>query len=63
MPDQCDNCKFYRVRGTGSAQVFECRVAEPTAFSTKGIWPKVEATDWCGRWAAIGTTMEVKDGR
>lgn len=54
MVDQCDNCKFFRSRGTGSATVYECRVAEPTAIGRTGVWPTISATDWCGRWVAIG---------
>lgn len=54
MPDQCDNCKFYRQRNVGSATVFECRVSDPQAFGTTGVWPRIIATDWCGKWMAIG---------
>ena len=53
MTDQCDNCKFYRAR----PPVFECRVADPTAFGKTGVWPTVLATDWCGKWVAIGAVM------
>jgi len=58
--DQCDNCKFYRVKtlavaGTGSPPpvlIPECRYSDPFM----GGWPQVKATDWCGKYVVLGAT-------
>lgn len=63
MANQCDGCKFYMPRGSGSTLVHECRVDSPLALGKTGVWPTVLATDWCGKWAAIGTTMSATAGR
>lgn len=51
MADQCNICKFYRLRTLGTAPdtatVGECRVIEPTP--DKG-WPRVKVDDWCGKY-------------
>lgn len=61
MVDQCDNCKFYRPRtytlsGLPPETIYECRFSDPVARGSVSVWPRVEATDWCGKWVAIGAT-------
>ena len=53
MPDQCDNCKFYKPRVYGTATVYECRYADPIAVGGSGIWPTVKPDDWCGKWVTV----------
>jgi len=56
MAEQCDNCKFYRLRTYGAKTAGECRVSEPEA---SGGWPRVETTDWCGKYV-VAVLMETK---
>jgi hypothetical protein len=57
--EQCDNCKFYRVKslavaGTGSPPpvlIPECRFSDPWA---NGTWPQVKPDDWCGKYVVMG---------
>jgi hypothetical protein len=57
MPEQCDNCKFYRVRTFETNSTYECRFSEPYM----GGWPKVLATDWCGKWVTMPVEDEVTE--
>jgi hypothetical protein len=54
MAEQCDTCKFYRLRVYGvdpdTKTVGECRYADPQG--QVGFWPQVKVDDWCGKWVA-----------
>lgn len=54
MAEQCDTCKFYRLRTHGTAPnaktVPECRVSDPVFPSG---WPQVKPDDWCGKYVAV----------
>lgn len=54
MAEQCDSCKYYRLRTYGVApdtkQVGECRFSDPAAQGQNGIWPSVKPDDWCGKY-------------
>lgn len=51
MAEQCDTCKFYRLRTFGTAPntktAGECRVSEPRE---QGGWSQVKPDDWCGKY-------------
>jgi hypothetical protein len=61
MPDQCDNCKFYRLRTYDTKTVGECRFGDPFAQGQKGYWPTVKPDDWCGKWEMIPVPLEKQD--
>ena len=54
--EQCDSCKFYRLRTYGKApktkDVGECRVSDPIPQGQAGVWPTVKVDDWCGKYVA-----------
>lgn len=50
--EQCDGCKFYRLRVYGQASVGECRYSDPMPQGQAGFWPTVKADDWCGKYVA-----------
>jgi hypothetical protein len=55
--EQCDTCKYYRVRTYGTdpntKTAGECRFSDPFAQGAAGYWPQVQATDWCGKYIAV----------
>jgi hypothetical protein len=63
MADQCDNCRYYRLRTYGTdpdtKQVGECRYSDPQGQT--GYWPQVKADDWCGKWEAIPVPLEQRE--
>jgi hypothetical protein len=63
---QCDDCKFMWVVDVGPSgqdgQFFECRCHAPQLTGTRGGWPKVLATDWCGEYQPIAVEREEPDG-
>lgn len=49
----CVTCKFGITRDLNETKrVLECRFSDPISQGTFAVWPKVQQTDWCGRWAA-----------
>ena len=54
MPDRltqavkkCEDCRFYQ------QEFSRCHRYPPTLGDRRlAYWPKVQATDWCGEWAA-----------
>ncbi len=48
----CAKCKFFDTEATGG-DLGLCRynppISQPSADSA-GVWPKVEASDWCGHF-------------
>ncbi|WP_174290912.1 hypothetical protein [Sphingomonas bacterium] len=50
----CENCRFFDA--TASADLGLCRynppISQPSG-DTAGVWPKVEANDWCGHFEAV----------
>lgn len=75
MPDQCDNCRFYRPRDYGTRAppmvtpaatkiVYECRQLSPQRPSgTLAWWPQVEATDWCGQYRSVDAEVLYVQGQ
>jgi hypothetical protein len=61
MVEQCDNCKFYRIRTLPvmgdptppPVLIPECRWDDP---APNGAWPQVKPDDWCGRYVVMGAT-------
>jgi len=49
----CAKCKFFDKDDAVSADLGLCRynppISQPSADSA-GVWPKVEASDWCGHF-------------
>lgn len=61
----CDSCKFYDEHKGNSAPAAAdaglCRFNPPVsqpAPESKGLWPVVGASDWCGHFTAEMTTAE-----
>lgn len=50
----CAKCRYFDTEATG-ADLGLCRynppISQPSAESA-GVWPKVEASDWCGHFEA-----------
>ena len=50
---QCAECKFFESEST--ADLGLCRynppISQPSA-ETRGVWPKVASSDWCGHFTA-----------
>lgn len=50
----CAKCKFFDAEA--SAELGLCRynppISQPSGESA-GVWPKVEAGDWCGHFEAV----------
>lgn len=50
----CAKCKFFD--SEQSAELGLCRynppISQPSG-DTAGVWPKVEANDWCGHFEAV----------
>lgn len=50
----CAKCKFFDTEASASLGL--CRynppVTQPSGDSA-GLWPKVEASDWCGHFEAV----------
>lgn len=50
----CAKCKFFDTQATGE-QLGLCRYNPPISQPSgdqAGVWPKVEASDWCGHFEA-----------
>ena len=50
----CAKCKFFDSEATGE-QLGLCRYNPPISQPSgdqAGVWPKVEANDWCGHFEA-----------
>lgn len=51
----CKDCRYAAELIAG--KIYNCRVDPPVRDEGlswecgNGVWPTVEATDWCGRWA------------
>jgi hypothetical protein len=53
----CAKCKFFDQEGT-TADLGLCRYNPPISQPSgeqAGVWPKVEASDWCGHFEAALT--------
>ena len=50
----CENCRFFDT--AASADLGLCRynppISQPSGDAA-GVWPKVEANDWCGHFEAV----------
>lgn len=50
----CAKCKFFDAEA--SAELGLCRynppISQPSGDAA-GVWPKVEASDWCGHFEAV----------
>lgn len=56
----CNSCAYYEDHAAGAAiQLSDaglCRVNPPSApkeAEGRGIWPTVQKTDWCGKYATL----------
>jgi len=54
--ETCGGCSYAIDRsvpsGTTTVSVLECRVNPPTVQGSKGVWPQILPTDWCGEYKA-----------
>jgi len=51
----CAKCKFFDTEATGESLGL-CRYNPPIGQANgdqAGVWPKVEASDWCGHFAPV----------
>ena len=69
MAEECSSCRYYRTRASESTwytaetetKEGECRIRAPvftlirlpSGNVTRGDWPPVKASDWCGEYSPV----------